>query len=77
MFLKDSLSQSVTSVKVRSMIIANDTILIDSLSLVANSEIISISNEVLDDSKYIINYSKGLFILSDQTLKGKENILIR
>jgi len=71
-FLKDSLAQGVTNIRQQKMMLNSDTILIDSLSLVPNSEIIFFGNKILDHSNYEIDYSKGLFIMNDKLLKGKE-----
>lgn len=65
-------SQGVTNTRVKSFVADNDTIVLDSLSIVSGSDIIFVSNQILDDSKYEIDYTKGLFILNDQSFKGRE-----
>lgn len=49
----------------------DDTVSIDSLSLVPNSEIVFFGNDPMDRLSYEIDYSKGLFILKDNILRGK------
>lgn len=70
-FIKQGLSQSVTNIREQILVLSNDTILIDSLSLVPQSEIIFFNSSPLNKSSYEIDYAKGIFILKDKVLKGK------
>jgi len=51
-------------------VINSDTLKIDSLSLIPNSEIVFIDNRLLSDSSYKIDYSKSLFIVKDEKLRN-------
>lgn len=64
-------AQGVTNIREQSLLINSDTIFIDSLSLVPNSEIIFLANVPIDNSSYEIDYTKGVFIVKDNFLKGK------
>ena len=47
-------AQDVTNIRKQNLIILTDTVFIESLILIPNSEIISLENELLDNSKYEI-----------------------
>jgi len=64
-------AQDVTNIRQQELVLNSDTVLIDSLSLVPHSEIIFLTNEPLDNSRYEINYTKGIFIVKDNLLMGK------
>ncbi len=64
--------QGVSNIRSVSFEVANDTIKIDSVSLIPKSEIIAIEGKTLEKSEYTINYSKGLFVLNNDLLIGKE-----
>ena len=70
-FTQKASSQSVTNLREQKLILSSDTVLIDTLSLVPQSEIIFLNESSLDQSSYEINYTKGFFILKDKALKGK------
>lgn len=44
----------------------------EGLSIVPNSEIIYLEGSVLDATDYEINYTKGIFIVKNKTLRGKQ-----
>ena len=69
-------AQSVTNIRNQDLEIKSDTMIIDSLSIVPNSEIIFLGNEPLDNYSYTIDYSKGIFIANDKNLKGQTISLI-
>ena len=58
-------SQNLSNVRTKYINIYNDTIKIDSLSLIPNSEIIINDNSVVSKNHYSINYPDALLILSD------------
>ena len=64
-------AQDVTNLRQLNLLLNSDTMSIDSLSLVPNSEIIFLGNQPIDKGSYEIDYTKGLFILIDKQLKEK------
>ncbi len=64
-------AQDISNIRQQDLVINKDTIFIDSLSLIPNSEIIFLGNEPLDNSSYEIDYSKSLFIVKDAELMSK------
>ena len=68
-------AQDITNKRLKNLYIISDTIFIDSLSIIPNSEIIFLDNKVLDKGSYEVNYSKGIFIVKDNLLSGKAIIL--
>jgi hypothetical protein len=70
-FHQQSKAQDVTNLRQQELILDDDTVSIDSLSLVPNSEIVFFGNDPMDRLSYEIDYSKGLFILKDNILRGK------
>jgi hypothetical protein len=70
-FAQAAVSQDVTNLRKQKLLLTNDTVKIDSLSLVPQSEIIFFNKTPLDNAKYEIDYTKGIIILKDKTLRGK------
>ena len=70
-FIQKARSQDITNLHKQNVAIDGDTVLIDSLSLVPQSEILMYNGATLDKSKYEIDYAKGVFILKDNSLKGQ------
>ena len=68
-------TQDVTNLRQQVLLLSNDTITIDSLSLVPNSEIIFLDNQPIDKASYEIDYTKGAFILKNELLIGKTILL--
>ena len=68
---KTARSQGVSNIKKQTIVLHNDTIKIDSLSLVPQSEIIVVNSKLVPPSKYEFNYPQGLFILKDKNLLEK------
>jgi hypothetical protein len=69
--LQDVDAQDVINVRQQNIIVLSDTIIIDSLSIIPNSEQIFLKSQLLSGSNYEMDYSKGLFISKDKLLKGK------
>lgn len=70
-FVQTAVSQDVTNLRKQKLLLTSDTVMIDSLSLVPQSEIIFFNKTPLDNAKYEIDYTKGIIILKDKTLRGK------
>ncbi len=70
-FIKNANAQDITNIREQKLTLTGDTVFIDSLSLVPNSEIIFFNNELLDDNRYTVDYAKSLLILKDKSLIGK------
>jgi hypothetical protein len=71
-FFQKLAAQAVSNIKQLELSLTKDTLLMDSLSLVPNSEIILLNASVLNENDYEINYSKGLFIVKNKTLLGQK-----
>ena len=65
-------AQNVANIRQRSFILDSDTLQIDTLSLVPNSEIIFLSNRIIEQYKYEVDYVKGLLIVKGKELLGRE-----
>lgn len=70
-FIPKAKAQDVTNLRKQQLVFSSDTVLIDSLSLVPQSEIVVLENLLVDNSKYEIDYAKGVIIINDAQLKGK------
>ncbi|NQX97582.1 MAG: hypothetical protein HRT73_06840 [Flavobacteriales bacterium] len=70
-FIEKTLGQSISNLYQKDLVMLNDTVFIDSLSLIPNSEIIFLGNQLLKSTDYEINYSRGVLILKNESLKGK------
>jgi hypothetical protein len=75
-FAQSSLSQGVSNLRKQELILVSDTMLLDSLSIVPNSEIIFLGNSPIDDNAYEIDYSKSLFILKESSLRKQSVSLL-
>ncbi len=64
-------AQDISNKRLKKLYLFSDTVAIDSLSIVPNSEQLYLDNSLLDNSNYEINYTKGIFIAKDDLLKGK------
>lgn len=58
-----SKGQQASNYKEKDIVLSSDTIVLDSLSVIENSEIIYLGDELLDKSWYEIDYVKGILIL--------------
>jgi hypothetical protein len=65
-------AQNISNLRQKKVVLKADTILMDSLSLVPNSEIIFYNNNLLDEAAYEIDYPKSLLIVKDKLLIGAE-----
>ena len=70
-FSQKAASQDVTNVREKNFMVVSDTLVIDSLSLVPQSEIIFFKNSTLENSKYVIDYARSVLILRDKSLIGE------
>lgn len=59
------------------MYFSKDSILLDSLSIIPNSEIIRINNKIIPDSLYTINYSKSYLFLNNSLQNNNIEIIYR
>ena len=73
-FFQKLAAQAISNIREKEFILNQDTLLIDSLSLVPNSEIISLDGKILDATDYEINYIKGVFVLKNNSLIGKQAV---
>jgi hypothetical protein len=64
-------AQGVTNVRQQQFKINSDTIFLDSLSIVPNSEIIFLNEKVINPTFYEIDFLKSLFIVKDNSLKNQ------
>ena len=70
-------SQNLSNLRNKTISPLNDTLLLDSLSIVPGSELIfDYNNNILSKSQYNIDYAKSLLILSKSILKTSNNIRI-
>lgn len=70
-----SKGQQLTNYKEKDILLSSDTVILDSLSLIENSEIIYLGDELLDKSWYEIDYVNGILILNSsrkETLMNKK-----
>src|SRR5690606_28492541 len=66
MFSVNGFAQDMSNYREKKVAV-NDTIFLDSLSIVPQSEIISYNNQVLDTNNYFMDYAKSLLILKQPT----------
>lgn len=66
------ISQELSNHRVKNVFISNDTVQIDNQAIVPFSEIIHINEELIKPSSYEMNYAKGLLIVKDFSIKGKD-----
>ncbi len=65
-------AQGVTNIRQQQLKINSDTIFLDSLSIVPNSEIIFLNGEIVSSNFYEINFLKSLLIIKGETLKNQQ-----
>lgn len=74
-------AQQAANYKEKDIVLLSDTILLDSLSIIENSEIIFLNDELLDKSWYEIDYIKGILVIhhtkKEQLLNKKISISYR
>ncbi len=64
-------AQNISNLKKQTLRLSEDTLQLDSLSIIPNSEIIFMGNQPIDNNAYEIDYAKSLFIINDKSLKGQ------
>jgi len=70
-------TQNLSNLRIKSFELNSDTILLDSLSIVPGSEIVSGKDKtIISDTSYIIDYTKALFISSTKLLNNEPVISI-
>jgi hypothetical protein len=70
-----TVAQDVSNIRKKEIALENDTISLDSFSIVPNSEIITWKNKILQADFYEIDYTKGVFYLKNSTIR-KEKVTI-
>ncbi len=70
-FIKLADGQNITNIKHKKIVLVSDTIFLDSLSVVPNSEQLFLENSLISSNAYKIDYSKSILIINDKNLQGK------
>lgn len=64
-------AQETTNLRKQQITLETDTILLDSLSIIPNSEIVFLGNKLLSISDYEIDYANSLLIIKNSDLKNQ------
>jgi len=65
-------AQDFSNFRLKTITIDNDTITLDSLSIIPKSIIITTGEFKLDSTKYLIDFAKGLLVITDETYYENE-----
>ncbi|MFO7829325.1 MAG: hypothetical protein R6V23_11925 [Bacteroidales bacterium] len=69
-------SQNLTNLHSKSFTVYSDSIIIDTLSIVPGSEIITLGNRVLSDSLYHVEYAQSILYLNPEILTSANQLSI-
>lgn len=69
--LYNATAQETSNLRKQQILLDKDTIVLDSLSIIPNSEIVFLGNQALAKTDYEIDYAKSLLIIKTPTLKNQ------